>query len=291
MNLSITPRVAGVLLLLLPASCGQSDDAPRRFNESINGVAPTAGRVTRGALQDFASYQPAAMPGGPAVSGAAPADSGDTEGQVRQFVQNLAESLSKLDVEAVVDAVNPEHVAELKKDLSPLLEAREKLELFMNVVRDKFGQGAATGSFDPSQLKSLLDKALAVEVLDAQSAALKLNPDGVAAIMQMSGQARELTPEQKQQMSVISLSVLKQDGAWKIQLPAPITEAQVAQLRIGLDVAKTAFDTVIENIENGTISAPEQIQMAMQAAFMGAAMNKGKTEASQPAEEPKAEIP
>ncbi len=277
-------QAAGLALLTLLVGCGRTDDAPRRFNEFIGGAAPTAARAApRKSAPDYAAYQPAAFPGGSAISGIVAGDGGDAEAQVRTFIQGFAESVAKLEIERVLDGFNPEHVAALKADISPLLETREKLELFMNVARDKFGQ-AQQISFDPTQLKPLLDQLLTVEVLDAQNAALKLNPDGLRSVAALAGQTAPMPPEALAQVQAFSLAIIKQEGGWKIQLPAPLTPQQANEIRMGCEIAKRALDSLTENIESGAIASLEQLPMAANAAVMGAMMGAAGEQA--PANEP-----
>lgn len=287
--------------------CDRSATPAPPFNSALGdsayGAPPQMGTTDMSLVKDLTAYVPAPIPGAKPAEATAAANQADAEGQVRSVVMGALDATIKGDFDKVLDAFQPEHVAALRNDqkaMQAMRDTYEKTVTLMRVVGSKTGQ-----EFDPSkanldeimklvneQLKPMgmsfdLKEMLKVEVKDANNATVSMNPPKMPA----AGAAppEGLTPEQlagfqaAQQAAAQQAAagaggatpqappilVSKQGDKWLIQLPMPITEGMVKELRKGLNkFAKPILDKLIEKIDAMEKLDPTALQQVMTTTIM-----------------------
>jgi hypothetical protein len=184
MKLATCLLPTGLLVaLLLTSGCGEGDEQPTRFNETLGGTpagAPTApGSIDRGILRDPKDYTP--QPYEP-LEGEAPAAEGPEAEKIRGVFAGLADAISNFEFSTALDAFVPDQVAAVAQEdeyLNSLDELKDALISLRQIVKDKTpGTGGeasgAAGGPTPELLKSL-NAAFTISVLDEQNAVATLD--------------------------------------------------------------------------------------------------------------------
>lgn len=283
-------RTVGVWVCIavgMIAGCERSAPPAPPFNTVLGGSAygapPAMGATDTSLLRDITGYVPTPVPG-VTFGGAAPAaaNPGDAEGEVRALVMGTLDAVIRGDLDKVLDAFEPDHVAALRGDtaaMSALRETYEKTITLLRIIGAKTGQ-----EFDPSkisldemlkianeQMRPMgmsidLAQMLKIDVKDPNNATIAMHPPALPAVGTTPPEG--LTPEQlaafqaaqqaaAQQAASGGASdagppvlVIRQGDRWRIQLPMAITTEMVQELRKTVrKFVKPVLDKLIEKID------------------------------------------
>lgn len=269
---------AGSLLmgLLLACGCDKSQDAPPSFNTALGGAGTGAPfympPADGGILKDQTAYQPAKPGGG--SGGPRGGDGGGAGGSgepaVRKVVTDMLFAAIHGDIDTVLDAFNPEHVAALKDNSearSLLHDTYGKVDALLRESASKLGKEFDLKSITADNYKEMLkklgpeaekidlDQMLIVELQDPTTATVSIKLP--ASIPNMPADA----PSPK-------IPVLKQDGQWRVQAEAPITEQQVVEMVSGLKMAQKILDKLLSKLVEAQITNDQELQAFFQQQFM-----------------------
>lgn len=240
------------LLASLCAGCGKDVSAVPRDNYAIGGSPvgglPTPRTVTdTGILRDQKSYVAANAGGGPRGADI----SGDEKAQVQAFADKLLKAALERDVTTILDSFVADHIAALRGDDEKVSEIHNTfgtLQLFETVVKNKLGE-AAFEEYKEAATKQFQSR-MNVDVIDGNNASI--SPNLIAEILgPKAGPATMVT---------------KVDGEWKIQLAAPLTDADADAIVAFHKAMQASLATVVSAIERGDVTDLAKVLEAMQQA-------------------------
>lgn len=273
------------------------------LGDSNYGAPPAMQPTDMSLVKDLTAYVPAPLPGGNAAAAPA-ANPGDAEGQVRALFQSVHDAGIKGDFDKLLDAFQPEQVAALRGDdaaMSALRETYEKAVTLLGVIASKLGQTIDTNNLTEADLQKLMSAffpeiasamnmkdGLKFEVKDAENvivtSALNLNTLALGGVPHPGGGLPQEATTTEPSVAVdgasgtptsqaipsgaaangMPLLVAKQGGKWQIQLPMPVTEDMVKELKKGIRrYAKPLLDKLIEKVDAMESADPAALKQVL----------------------------
>lgn len=282
------PAVSLLIALLLSCERTPQDTGP--FNQPLGSarpVAPTpAPVIDAGILQDQSAYQPARYGAVELGAAAATVTGGEEEEAIRGRVREILQAVVARNVDAIFDAFVQEQIAAVLPLKSSVIETVEKFEALQRQMSQIGGpaqpdqaRNAALQAIG-NKLMDALTGALAVEVLSAQQAAVRIDsarlaesltallPEMQAALQELAAASGDesaamamppLTPERiagaAQMLEGHSLPMSRVEDAWRIALPWALSEAHAEIGKDALALLNDYLDKVMEQLQ--TVEAPD----------------------------------
>jgi len=258
MKLATCLLPTGLLVaLLLTSGCGEGDEQPTRFNQTLGGTpagAPTAaGSIDPGILRDPKDYTPQSYE---PLEGESPAAAEGPEAEkIRGVFTGLADAISDFDFTTALDAFVPEQVAAITGEdeyLDNLDALKDALTSFVQVLKDKTPGTAdqasdAAGGLPPELLKSL-NTAFTISVLDQENAVATLDMSQV----EMPAEVRAKMAEQLQ----ANMAMMAQLGGGGLGVAPPDGTAAP-----GAGGAEPPSDELIQNRIDSLLSAQYSVPL------------------------------
>lgn len=282
--------VGGLLAAaILSQGCGEGQAPPPPLNTRLGGAdhgTPFgAGPIDRGILQDQTTYTPAPMPnvgGGGAGGSSVAAGSGDVKNEVLALYDGLLKAGLDCDVETALGAYQPEHVAEVLKDTSALLDTCQKVTTLCGVIGAKIGRENYT-------LRSLIADVMPMLAMFG----VPNVPLEAPALFEVSVVDSENATVQPKFGSGPPEIVRKGPDGWKIQRAAAITAEEVEELKTRLKPINAWLDKVTDLVEKSDAKTLPEIFAVVTPAFaeLQAAVGMPGAEAPPAGETPPGEEP
>lgn len=280
--MALPSRVVLIALFVAgPAMCGcdRSQPPSTSFNAVLgdlpSGAPVRTPPVDAGILKDLTTYQPAPPPGGggATIAGGASIAGGDTQSEVKAALLDVLKALIRGDIDVALDAFNSEQVAALKADTSVLLDTYDKIARLVRGISEKLGE--PINLKDPDALLAKLPPGqdlfagLTVDVTDPDTVQVGVSQEALAAGMGMmggipglgaapGGAAAGAAPPPGEK-----ITLLRQDGKWRIQLPQAITTEQAAQANRVLKALHPLIDKLTDQVDQADIKSHEDLHALM----------------------------
>ncbi|MGE0478861.1 MAG: hypothetical protein AB7Q17_00185 [Phycisphaerae bacterium] len=266
-------RVVFIALLiagLAMCGCDRSQPPSTAFNAVLgdlpSGAPVRTPPVDAGILKDLSTYQPAPPPAGAgaAIAGGASIAGGDAQSEVKAALLDVVKAAIRGDIDVALDAFNADHVAALKADTSVLLDTYDKVARLVRGISEKLGQPIDLK--DPDALFARiapgqdLFAGVVVEVTDPDTAHVGAPQEALAAVMGTMGGIPGVgaAPSADQRVTLV-----RQDGKWRIQLPKPITAEEAAQANRVLKALHPIIDKLTDQVDQADIKSPQDLQALM----------------------------
>lgn len=248
------------LAALWPVACDRTE-LPDAHTASPAGTllsAPHTRPPDLAILNDPASYQGVNIPGLPAAEPAAGAASGgEAVEQIKSFLAATLHAAISGDIPTVLGSFDPEQIAPLTAHESLLIQTYSKIETVNGLLREKQIPAPDLRNITPEAIQTTVDEVfqggmVRVQVLDAESAELSLDPQVGVALAQASGaMPAENLASMQQTLSAAgaySVQLNLESGQWRIHLPFDLTEEQVQVAVQMLGIANKYMDILSDKI-------------------------------------------
>jgi hypothetical protein len=264
------------------ASCGEGPDAPPRravVSEAVESAVPVGVNATDpGILLDASAYQPATPPTGSVTERTgertAGPDSGaqSPESQVQSLVNDFVSFIRDGEIELALGLFNAEQVQPLLDNIDPLYATADRLDRLGRALEDKLGETPAQELM--SVVRGLPQTAPQWQIVNADQATVQTNLDRL-----LFGPVK----------AAPSMILARQNGVWRFQLDAPLTQDDVSKIVLYHDSLQTALDKITEYVESQQTLDEARLREMLDKAGQGEPVdvNAGEAEdATQPEGQP-----
>lgn len=240
------------IAILAAGGCESSTEPPGRYDRDLGGAGgglPTMANMTDvGILRDQKTYRAADIKGR--------IDAADTDGQVRELVDELVTAHARGDVAALLEKFHP-------PDIAPLQDSTDTLDDIYSTLVDWRGllEKSISAKLGPEVIAQIYEREL-LSVRD--NLIVEIGGADSVTVKPSTPVRRLLGP-----MASDVIAVEKTGGLWLIHLEAPLTQDDLSAISEYHRRVQLALETLIEMIDNDTVTTADQIQQARDMALAG----------------------